>query len=1673
MGFGDWLKDVGDHVAGGIADVAWAGNVLDRYINPFHVEAGSKQHPVTEQERATYDRAAGLSVNASVEQVAQWTQWLRHTVVSHPLSTWDLMTAQAYAHPDRLFSTSEWARAWRVSRNVSPGQALMATSQFVPSAPFFVPKAGGSAEAEKILSSKPQYYSPSAADMPAGFSDLSPDEQQEALKQAGMPVIGNRYIEEMRQASRGYKYGSGAVDFGLAWYADPTIVGGKTLGALRASRVTRVRPPAGWSTATIDKMLSESRMNKLQKYLWEHKDNPQLINNLAFAQNSAMGPRFGNIVSKAQGEEDINLLLRVGMGDMNALERLHSQNEQIGMRLQALNDRYDHLDLARGRWAHNKFISAQIDQQMSDLERFINADEATVLRYNQIADHAFELDRLNLSRWSFSRAAARTEAENAYRAGAAYGYKAQREGVITPTLPAIAKSSWTARTPIEGGMIKQRVWGAGDFFSKPVTVVRAMHNSQPNGWMRIDDLTRDNIAELRAQVARIPNITAANRQEWVNRYLSTTTEGERMAFLDDMETVAAGKVAEKHGLGAEAGRDIYQEWKRQQAANRNAGDPSAKAFSGTMVPSRTGVGKEIRVWEFEAQGGRLVPHPHTVTRLKNSHVFLDLDEMDKVLARHSSALSALRMSKFGNPDWLLDGADFLTGLFKVSVLFRLGYIPRVLGDDITGQWAAAGSAAMAARAITGLKNTGVNAYRALAHPWAATRESVTKAQIEYADDEIRIVTPQLAKLKGQLAAQHKSNQRFVNIATNRLLKVEPHYRALNPSDRSAKALQIRNQYSQAKAQVQAANMKLTAGPSKGKTQFITAQEQRLKMLQQYRDLAERKLPELEKWRTVERQGNKGPVIDGIRFPAPFEGREGQLMSDVVSADNSIGNLFHTTKQLMQGNLMRSFDHGGRVIRASENEVEHARAWAHAINNQIMQDPLEKMAVGRVSADGVYHPGANIQEMANWLRRTAEGRQYRRRIGLALATPEELARRAKAEVDDYMHLPEIRQKALEGQVDGDFLMKSVPRQVDRPEVHTGMVGMQGQGGFQQGLDRVQQKWFNFAATIPANRMSRHPLYNQLYDGHVRIVANQLKKQGGFTVSDVNMITRSARRLALRDTRRLVFDIAHRSDAAAALRFLSPFFSATSEAFQRWGRIIADKPQIVGYGTNFFNSPLALGAMQDADGNNIMRDGTRMVKDPDTGKWKREIVPKSERWIVGRVPGWLASSPVGVFFGMEQSSGNFALSQNSMNIVTQGDPWFNPGVGPIVQIPVNELVKDKPTEGEIARKLGILPFGPDTTTNPVARGAGYVVGAPFKNLYTALDNTDERYQAVKMHIMQRAAWEHENLGKPMLSAEQINAQTRDYWFFSAASSFSQPFATKRRDAYQFYRDEYNKLRRQDPVHADQNFLDRYGESYFVFAQAQSRNVTGIQATKKAYALSKEYADLISEFPELGALIVGPEGNGPFSPEVYSYQLNHPITPGGTEMERTRLSAEEAMKENQRRLGWSKFMSRMNGLRAQLEAGGFKSFNDKGAEALKLSKRAIVMMYGDPLLPDGTENPFYNEEWSRDYYSYDVRKNDRMALALSKVIENDSLLNDPRRTDLRLLQQYLEGRKMMNQALIYRKASGGASTLNAKTNEDLANGWMSYVDGLVEQSTDFEDLYNRYLSRDLGIDATPEES
>ena len=1606
MGFGDFLKEVGD--------AARFVPIVGTYVGDALGEPDEDSKVINAVEN-NFLKPGSQPIVKAMHGMA----WLYDNGVSQPMSTWLLAGTHAETKGlGEILKASTWSKAWHVAEHVSPGQAFWADH----------------GQVEDILKDRPMYAQPAAAYLPPGWQDMSEEEQQELLGKAGMPIIGNRAVEQMRRDSDFFKYASGATDFAARWWLDPTILGGKVIGATRAATIVKARPRGGWSGEDIAELMSSSKMAKAQKFLWENKDDPALINNLSMFRKSAIGPRAGGLIGSLKSPEEVNLFLRTSLGDVEARARLQAENAQAASRLELDTSRLADIELsalprvlAQANPKAEKMVLARRDE----LNSRIMADENLHARYTAALDHYGELDAINLSRRSFAQAEARTRNQQLFRTG-----------------PALGTSGGNASK-----VAKSRIY-ADDFFGRSMTLVRSFKEANPNGLIAIDDLRPEAVDELRAHIARIPAIGSDIRGDLLNRYLRTQTEGQRMELLEEIQALGVKQVAAKHGFASEEATALYREYR----ANITNGQEELRRYSGAAHP-----GENVSVDEFMNGGGQLKVHPNMVTKLANNQVMIDLSALDKTLARHGSALKALRTSRIGNPDWLVDGADYLSHLWKFATLFRLGYIPRVLGDDLGGQIARVGAAAMAVRAGYGVKNLATNLFAWKEASRAQAAEATAREGVKFADDELKALRPEAEGLRADIATREAVHRADATRAKSRLTRAESRLNAMDPAADGVKYAAMQKLVAKHKenAGASALVLELHSGGKKSRLSDVDAQVTALEADRAAALAAAEtaKLSAQRGFRQASQLHKSFEVAPGTVLPAAFQGEQGEYFMKMISSDDSLRTLLQRNKQIIHANLIKSYNHKDAApVSYPQNEPLFVESWHKAINHQIMQDQLAKQAV----------KGATPDEMATWLARTVEGRAYRKRLGIKYSSSNRIASAVWHEVDEYMPATSgVREAALKGEADMDFLAE-MAKNGQRPHfVHTTQLGesLAGSNSLSKGVDRVIDWWYKWAASLPADRMSRHPLFNQLYEGHARNLAGQEMKQGvKLTAADAERIATAARRLALKDTRNLVFDIAHRTDAGAMLRFMSPFYSATTEAWQRWARIIADRPQVVGYASQFFNAPISWGIMEDQEGNKVSRDGTVMVWDEKANRLVPRLVPKGERRIIARVPGFIANGPVGKAMGMD-STGTWSLSQDSMNLVTQGDPWFNPGTGPLVSIPASLLTKDKPKAAEVMRHLGVLPFGP----TPGGLGKTVYEGVTpqfMKNFLTAWDTSDERYQRIKLQIMQKSAYEHANLGKPMPSAQQIADMTRNYWLFSAGTAFVQPMATQRTDRYQFYRDQYNNLRRRDPLTADEQFLSKFGESYFVFAQATSQNEGGVPATMKAAELQQKHADLITKNPDLAALIIGPEGDGPFSPEAYTYQLSTPLVPGGSEMQRTRMSADEAMRENQRRLGWTKYTAMSNQITAELHKAGFESFEDVGAERFKKTRGAIGRLYGDPLLDDGSANPYYNAEWSKDFYSMDPKKYDRMIPGLTAVAFSD-LAKNPNRTDLRKLQEYLSMRKVVMGELARRDQAGGSAALKARANADLARGWGVFVDGLIESSTRFGDLFHRYLSRDMGVD------
>src|SRR5207248_325605 len=141
-------------------------------------------------------------------------------------------------------------------------------------------------------------------------------------------------------------------------------------------------------------------------------------------------------------------------------------------------------------------LEAMVQRRTDVLRSRIASDEDLAARTEAALSHYGELDALNTSRYSITRAETRTRNQRLFRTGPALGSTSQDVSALKKT----------------------RIY-ANDFFGSSSTLVRSFTEKHPNGLIAVDDIHPEAVDELRAHIARIPGIGPDIRADLLNNYL--------------------------------------------------------------------------------------------------------------------------------------------------------------------------------------------------------------------------------------------------------------------------------------------------------------------------------------------------------------------------------------------------------------------------------------------------------------------------------------------------------------------------------------------------------------------------------------------------------------------------------------------------------------------------------------------------------------------------------------------------------------------------------------------------------------------------------------------------------------------------------------------------------------------------------------------------------------------------------------------------------------------------------------------------------------------------------------------------------------------------------------------------------------------------------------------------
>lgn len=744
---------------------------------------------------------------------------------------------------------------------------------------------------------------------------------------------------------------------------------------------------------------------------------------------------------------------------------------------------------------------------------------------------------------------------------------------------------------------------------------------------------------------------------------------------------------------------------------------------------------------------------------------------------------------------------------------------------------------------------------------------------------------------------------------------------------------------------------------------------------------------------------KGMTPEQIKFiEDKFVNNASKIFEDIISKS-----------KVKMDNAMQNT---GDFVDIAGNDAGWADAYLRVVNRQMRNSKLT----------GQIMQGKSFDEIVTWLKTDPVGQRTMRIIGAARGgeTAEEIAR---INFENVRHMfpewvsPELLQNAVKRNLTSEDLTKffGTTNTAEFPTVNGAQIAIQnGMHPVSKLYHGMLEKFYDKFGQMPENAFTKSPLYVELYRRRLAAMVDraiQTSKGDSLSPEYMKNMEWKARQWARSEMKRTLYDISERTDASFTLKYFFPFFGAFSDVMEKWGRMVIDDPSVLAKLSTIYSSPDRVGLTEE-------RDGKTYINIPSN--WSKAM-------------------------GIDRK---LSIPKASLNLIFQGGAWWNPGSGWFMQAAASELVTKYPQLEATKLIQEILPYGPTVQgANVLDKSKDVLIqSAGLRKILAGFDQNDpQRANLTALILAEEMTNYEQGLRTTIPTKKEINDRALGTIALEAAARLVLPFALNTKSPYQFYIDEFHRMRSADPENAKVNFYNAYGEQYYNFTVSLSKNNTGISATADAFERSKKLSDLIAKDPEYGWFIVGDANAGAFSPTAYGAQFSQPVAPGSTIKYRSKQDPYEAFAKTQADKGWLLYKQGMAWLEARRIADGFTSLNSKGAEYLAAKKRDFINNLTK-------ENP----DWGAAYTQIDTGKVVKFLRFAAEVSADPRMAG---RTDIQTLAEYTTGREWIVKQLQYRPTKN----LDADTNIDLREKWDAFVGQLLNKDVTFGDIYSRILDKD----------
>ena len=621
----------------------------------------------------------------------------------------------------------------------------------------------------------------------------------------------------------------------------------------------------------------------------------------------------------------------------------------------------------------------------------------------------------------------------------------------------------------------------------------------------------------------------------------------------------------------------------------------------------------------------------------------------------------------------------------------------------------------------------------------------------------------------------------------------------------------------------------------------------------------------------------------------------------------------------------------------------------------------------------------------------------------------------------------------------------------------------------GTDGVVRSLFKGFATegfegfgrIPTDILSRNPLMRALLTEEVIRRKNLLIKQGkkDFTASEIQQVVRQAKKGAIEETQRFMYNIAEQPRMASTMvRFMIPFLGANIEIGKVWSGLTRQNPTIPGKANLIWNSPNKAVNTPDGffQGAGESGEYTLITKDEEGNEYLTFMLSES----------YLEDKD---YYGWKKYLANskYKFNKRSFNMVTQ-NPIGNGG--PIMQLAVNEIAVRNPEVEATMIGEYILSWGVKGGTSLGVRILGGQAPS-VKTLAEGFEFVDD-FNGQKRRVINDTITYYDTqvrLGEAdPASPEEIIGMGSKVWLLLAFIKYYSPASPIVESPLKPYIDAYRELVEELGANeGTQAFLKQYGEEYFAVTKGRTISKTGLPPTQEAEEARKPFKDLLVKNPEFARVIVGDTYDvGEWSSAVYAAQLSSTVDRNfkkemlriyGPEREYKNYVAKDFLPSGKIRevdedLGWQKFGQLIDEVEGYRLEYGYKNLRVKEASGLKAWKDEQIAKLRE-------EHPAWSDVYDiRDFSAFQDRLD-----VLESIVENvldPAITNDPTtRPDLLGLMFYLDFRNQKKAELKERDFK----TLTAQANYNFKEEFLAGVDLILAEYPEFVNIYYRYLEED----------